>query len=144
MTATTTAATPAAPTAEATKAKHAKLTKGLVLMATPVTVTTVATYLVHLVIAFVLSWALSHGLHLSVGVFPLSLLTYFGMMLAKLLAENVGRSWHTGAVHGQHAAAEAITQKMAVELAKTGDLSKVLGQAVLGMSGDDAKTGAYL
>lgn len=125
--------------AKAGAAKHAKAAAS-VLTAPAITIG--LSYVIHLVVAFALSWALSHGFHFSIGVLPLSLTTFSGTTLGKLILRNLSESWHTGAVHGQHQGQQDIITKMTAEVAKMDPdaLAKILGN--LGNAANKTSKGA--
>lgn len=59
-------------------------------------------YLIHLALAFVVAWALRHGIHISVDWIGLGSLTFFGAMLSKLVLHDLAYGWAVGRAAGDH------------------------------------------
>lgn len=129
---TTTPETPA-------KATVKQYVKAAYKVLSPSAIGVIATYIVHLAAAWVISWALRHGINVEVGYVPLSFLTFFGSGMARWLLKGFASSWHAGATHGEHEAKSSLIQ--AALKKDPAMLGKLLGQA---MAGAPANTGQYL
>jgi hypothetical protein len=109
----------------------------------PSAIGAIATYVIHLAAAWLISWALRHGISVEVGYVPLSFLTFFGGGMARNLIEGFAKSWHAGATHGQHEARSSLLkQALMKDPALLGKLAGNLA-ASAGKAGK-FETGQYL
>jgi divalent metal cation (Fe/Co/Zn/Cd) transporter len=90
-----------------------------------------ALYLIHLGLAWLISYGLRHGFHFDTGYVGLSFLTYFGSLAAMLISRDVSRAHGKSKRAGELAADEAHMQAKLASLSSD-SLMALAGQLGLG------------